>query len=159
MKEIPLTQGKVALVDDEYFEELSKYKWFYAQGYAKTNYFINGLRRSLPMHRYILKTPKGMETDHINLNKLDNRKINLRIATTKQNSQNKKPKKHSSIYKGVFWEKETNKWRSLIQVNKKQISLGRFENELEAVKVYNENAIKYFGEFAYLNKIQGETND
>jgi hypothetical protein len=91
MKEIPLTKGKVALVDDEDFEEVSKVTWYlvkirntcYAHGYVKPP-----SKKMEYMHRLILKTPEDMETDHINGNGLDNRKENLRVVTHRQNMQN-----------------------------------------------------------------------
>jgi hypothetical protein len=91
MKEIPLTKGKVALVDDEDFEEVSKVTWYlvkirntcYAHGYVKPP-----SKKMEYMNRLILKTPEDMETDHINGNGLDNRKENLRVVTHRQNMQN-----------------------------------------------------------------------
>ena len=152
MKEIKLTQGKVALVDDEDYDKLVELKWFYHTGYASSNMWIDGKRKTAKMHRVIMNNPKGFMIDHINHDTLDNRKENLRLVTNQQNLFNQKLKKHSSKYKGVTWYETHKKWCVRIRFNK-SIYLGLFEDEKEAGRVYNENAIKYFGEFALLNDI------
>ena len=140
-KEIPLTQGKVALVDDDDYEELSKYKWCvkkrshtcYAKRSSKT---VSGIRHTILMHTVILETPKGMETDHINGNGLDNRKENLRIVTRRGNAQNRRVKK-TSKYIGVTRMSDCNRWRAQICINgKKGLNLGLFENEIDAANAY-----------------------
>lgn len=147
MKEIILKSGEKALVDDEDYELLNKFKWQYQLGYAVRNIKVY-------MHRDIIKTEEGLETDHINGNKLDNRKENLRKVTQSQNQANrKKGKNKSSIYKGVIWHKRRNHWLAQITINRKKIYLGSFNNEIDAAKAYNEAAIKYFGEFARLNEV------
>lgn len=156
MKKIKLTQGKVALVDDEDFEELNKHKWFiYSIGYAARYIRINKTKRKMiSMHRIIMGRPAGMEVDHINHNILDNRKKNLRIVTHGQNMYNMKlSKSNTSGYKGVSWSKTAKKWSGLIQVNNKSIWLGNFKIKEDAAMAYNEAARKYHGEFAKLNKI------
>ena len=98
MKEIILTQGKVALVDDEDYEMINKFKWFFHTGYASTNITEKGRQRTIKMHRYILNAQKGFMVDHINHNTIDNRKENLRISTNQQNLFNQKIKNiHLSI--------------------------------------------------------------
>ena len=93
--------------------------------------------------------------DHVNNNKLDNRKENLRIITRKQNSMNRTSAKNSSSkYIGVCFNKKHNKWQSYITVNKKQIKLGYFENENDAAKARNKATLKYFGEHGNLNIIK-----
>ena len=93
------------------------------------------------------------QIDHINRNPSDNRIENLRECTQSQNCMNsrKKRKGFSSKYKGVCWYKPSKKWQAVIQLNKKQIYLGRFDTKIEAAKVYDEKAIELFGEFAKLN--------
>lgn len=154
-KEIILTQNKITIVDDEDFERLNKFKWhahstphiFYA---ART--FNN---KMIYMHRYIMKTEGKLQVDHINGNPLDNRKSNLRIVTQKQNTRNSKMKNtNTSGYKGVYWYKRSKKWCTHIHVDGKTINLGYFDDKNDAAKVYNEAAIKYFGEFAKLNIIK-----
>lgn len=99
-------------------------------------------------------TPKGMDTDHIDGNKLNNQKTNLRIATRTENARNQRPVRGgSSQYKGVGWHKAANKWRADIRINGELKYLGLFTDEIQAAKSYNEAATKYFGEFAQINKL------
>lgn len=131
MKRIKLTQGKFAIVDDEDFEFLNQWKWFYSNGYAMRNKEDKtGLIR---LHRVINQTPKGFLTDHINRNKLDNRKSNLRSVTKSQNEHNTIARKNSkSGIKNVIWENRRNRWRVEMMVNKEKIFLGYFSSLKEA---------------------------
>jgi hypothetical protein len=160
MKQICITRGLVALVDDCDFESLSKFKWCASKGNS-TFYAVrkertegNG-RTTVKMHRQILGLSKGdgIYVDHRNHNGLDNRRENLRACTLSQNSCNQhiqiRPK--SSQYKGVCWDNKRNKWRALIAVNRKRIYLGWFTSEIEAAKAYDQAAVKHHGEFAYVN--------
>jgi len=154
-KLIPLTQGQFAMVDDDMFDELMKYKWYankYHSGdfYAKRALWEDNKRKKIIMHRVIMNAPKEMVIDHINHNTLDNRKDNLRLCTIAENSQNSRtPKNNTSGYKGVSWHKPTNKYRSKITVNKKIHYLGSFDCPKEAHKAYCTAAKKYHGEFRY----------
>lgn len=157
-KEIPLTQGKVALVDAEDYDWLNQWKWYASKQkngsfYAMRRIKENGKRFPVLMHRIIIKTPKNMETDHINRNGLDNRKYNLRICTNSQNQMNRgKPKNNKSGYKGVYWNKKDKRWRAEIMVNQHLNFLGNFSMKEDAALAYNKAAIKHYGEFAYQNK-------
>lgn len=161
MREILLNQGKVAIVDDSDYEFLNQFKWHAHQNHGRNWYverLINqdGKRKELFMHRVILNAPKGMETDHINGDGLDNRRCNLRICTTSENQQNQRVQSRakSSKFKGVSWRAREQKWRAGIQIHTKQIMLGYFVSEIKAALAYDEAAKKYFGEFAKTNFIE-----
>lgn len=153
MREILLTQGKVVLVSDEDYEELNKHKW-YAYKCANTFYAQRtltigvGKYRTVRMHSIVMKTPKRMETDHINGNGLDNRRENLRVCTRSENLMNQKRGiNNTSGYKGVSWHKGTEKWQSKIAAKGKRIYLGLFKEKEEAHKAYCEASKRYHGEF------------
>lgn len=106
------------------------------------------------MHRHILSARKGQKVDHINRNSLDNRKSNLRLASSSQNAANSKRLKNSkSLYRGVSWDSRCQKWLAQIQVKRKNLFLGRFHCIKQAAKAYNSAAIEFFGEYARLNPI------
>jgi len=149
MKKISLSQGKVAVIDDEDFAEINKYKWYFDNGYAIRNITVGEKRTRLSMHRFILKVKKGIEVDHKNGYGLDNRKENIRICTRSQNNINKgKYKSNISGFKGV--SESQKKWKAQIQINGKKIDLGRFKTKEIAYKIYCEAAIKYHGEFSHI---------
>ena len=131
MKFIPLTKEKFATVDNVDFFKLRKYNWYFSKnGYAIAR--ING--KPTYMHSIINKTKKGLHTDHINRNKLDNRKDNLRSATCSQNLLNSKTyHTNNSGHRGVFWYERYKKWEVYISVNKKRIYLGRFKKLNDAI--------------------------
>lgn len=134
MKYIQLTKGKQAIVDDEDFEYLSQWKWHYSEpGYA----LHWDKRKKVYMHRLVNKTSIGLQTDHINKNKLDNRKFNLRSVTHQGNSINRPLiKSNRSGYTGVSWDKSVKKWASYIYRNYKKRHLGYFINKEDAVIAY-----------------------
>ena len=113
------------------------------------------LRTNIQLHHLILGKPqKGMVTDHINHNGLDNRKENLRFATCRQNNANVRSRKNSSSqYLGVCWDKEGKKWRVVVIVNGKSQHVGRFICEHQAALAYNKKAKELYGEYANLNVI------
>jgi hypothetical protein len=159
MKRIKLTQSKFALVDDEDYEYLNQWNW-YAQKddktcYAKRSYSIgNGKQKTIYMHRVIAERMGIHNPDHIDIDGLNNQRNNLREATDNQNKANRTLfKNNTSGYKGVSWNKYNKKWVAYIRVNKKRIHLGYFNDIKDAARAYNEAAIKYFGEFAVLNKV------
>lgn len=158
-KKIQLTQGKFALVDAEDFEKLSKYSWcFDGRNYAVRNKWDkkNKIGKIVYMHRELFGVDIGKYVDHINGNQLDNRKENLRIVTHAENIRNQKvnPKRGRSKYKGVYWNKEKNKWQAQITFNYKCKSLGRFFKEKDAAIAYNHAAKELFGEYANLNIVE-----
>lgn len=151
---IPLTQGKYAIVDTEDYEYLSQWKWQALEGidtyYAVRKKKWGSRYKTLMMHRVILNTPLGMDTDHRNHNGLDNRKQNIRVCTRAENRQNQRPqKKGTSKYKGV--RRPKNKWLAEIRTHSKSIHLGSYEIEIDAAKAYDAKAKELFGEFACTN--------
>lgn len=153
MKEIPLTQGKIALVDDEDFEYLNQWKWC-VDIRANTCYALrrglgfDGKLTTLRMHKAILPTSKGQEIDHINTNGLDNRRINLRVCSHGENQINRSYKSKSG-YRGV--RKLKSGWQAYITKNNIFIHLGMFQTDVEAAARYNDAALIYHGNFSRLN--------
>jgi len=151
MKEIFLTQGKVALVDDGMFEELNQRKWYahkeYNTFYAiRQSPQIKGKRCLIYMHHAIIGfPPKGFETDHKNGVGLDNQRHNLRFVTCRQNQQNRKNQKKTSQYSGVYWDKDRQKWVAQIRINGIKKKLGHFKIEREAFEIYCQ-AVEAIGE-------------
>lgn len=121
----------------------------YSDGYGRIT--IN--KKLQLVHRLITNATNGDIVDHINNNKLDNRKQNLRIVNHSINNQNIKKKGGTSIYKGVFYLEKTNNWKVNIQFNKKRIYLGIFDNEKNAGLAYNKKAIELYGNNCMLNII------
>lgn len=157
MKEIKLTQGQVALVDDEDFERVNQFKWFaHNTGYAfraVRNIRVNGKRQTQTLHGFIMgDNPLKLDIDHANLIPLDCQKHNLRFCTQSQNCANRGPfKKGSSKYKGVSFVPHINKYVSRIQKDKKLLILGYYIDEVEAAKAYDRKAKELFGQFARVN--------
>ncbi len=155
MKEVQLTRGKVALVDDEDFESVSRFCWrFDGRGYAITSKFLGRIggkqqMAGMSLHRLIMRPPKGLDVDHINHDGLDCRRVNMRVCTRSQNHQNRAKTRGTSKFKGVSWHKGA--WRATIVLDHKQINLGLFDNEAEAGMAYDAKARELFGEFAHLN--------
>ena len=151
-KEIKITQGKVALVDDEDYEELYKYKWYALLNrktwYAgRTESYANGKRHNLVMHREILGLVRddGKLTDHRNRNGLDKRRSNLRIVDYVLSNRNRGGHKdNTSGYNGVYWHKRTGKWVARIQINCKQINLGYYDNINDAIEARRKAELEYW---------------
>lgn len=152
MKTIELVSGEVAIVDDEDYEELNKHSWCYCRGYAKRSIYTTDKKTTICMHRVILNTPDSMETDHINCNKLDNRKENLRVCTHAENQCNKrKAKNNTSGHKGVSIR--DGKFIPHIKHNNKQLYLGTYNTLEQAAEIYNNKAKELFGKFVYQDTI------
>ncbi len=156
MKEISLSKGLIALVDDADYEELSKYKWYASMNrkhYARRHHMVNGKKSKLYMHRQILGiTDKKIFVDHIDGNGLNNQRSNLRAATHSENLANvNKRLGTSSKFRGVNFKKATSKWQVQIQHQGKLHFVGSFVDEVEAAKAYDKKAVELFGEFAKLN--------
>lgn len=155
-----LTNGKYALVDNDSFDYLNQWNWNMArEGYARRSQYMGKSKEGkyksdvLLMHRVIMNPPKGMIVDHINGDKLDNRRENMRNCSQADNLHNTRNlmRNNTSGYKGVSWDKTNQKWRAYIALNRKQKHLGYFDTKEEAAEAYFVAAKKLFGEYAYQN--------
>jgi hypothetical protein len=160
MKKIALTRGFESLVDDEDYDKLNKYKWYCnKRGYAVRSDYSGSKTSNVKMHRFIMNTPFGMETDHINGDKLDNRRSNLRICTHSQNSKNRKINSNSSCgLKGVtrYVAKLPSgnlykSWVAAICLNGKRIYIGSFKTPELAHEAYVKKSLELHGEFSRIN--------
>ena len=156
MKEIQLTQGKIALVSDEDYENVNEYKWCASKA-GKTFYAVRGDNKSTQaMHRFIfgLKNGEKKDVDHIDMNGLNNQRENIRVCSRSENKRNVPPLKNkTSKYKGVFKGKSHSNWQCQITINGVLMHLGSFKDEVEAAKAYNKKAKDFHGEFAQLNSL------
>jgi len=150
MRELTLTKGAVTLVDDEDFDELNNNKWCLStNGYAHRSFDLNRKRTHLYLHRVIAKPSQGMEVDHINGDKLDNRKCNLRVCTSSQNKCNRVTRKKTvSGFKGVRRSGTTSKWKAQINKDGVAYNLGLFDDPAAAFEAYKEKAKELHGEYA-----------
>jgi len=158
MNKIKLTQNQHALVDDDDFAELDKYKWYACWNKVMKSFYAmrkipigNNKRVTVSMHRVIMCPPEKLVVDHIDHNTLDNRKSNLRICTQSQNLINRRTfkKNNTTNVLGVCWHKNNKKWVAYIGINKKRIYLGCFNNTEEANIARKDAVKKYHGEFAF----------
>lgn len=154
MKEIKLTQGKIAIVDDEDFEWLNQFKWYAHKRtntwYAVRNIWVENRRTAISMHREIMGASKGQEIDHRNGDGLYNLKVNLRFCTCQQNQFNRIFARRDSNLniKGVGYHEKAKKFQASIRINGKKIYLGIYAVLGDADSAYRIAEEKYFGEFA-----------
>ncbi len=163
MKEIPLTKGLFALVDDEDYEFLNQWKWCAqvrddGKDASACRHVPSGVekpkQKRIYMHRLLLGAIGQKFGDHIDGNGLNNQKRNLRPATNGQNLANsRKYTTNTSGFKGVDWHQKH--WRAAIRVNQKKKFLGHFDDKLAAARAYDLSAISTFGEFAKTNSSMG----
>ena len=156
MKRIPLTRGKVALVDDDVYDYLMQWTWYARK--SRSTYYATRKSKSpqggcVQMHRVFMGAKKGQLVDHANGNGLDNRICNSRRCNHRQNMWNqcKMRRTTSSTYKGVSWQKQMNKWEAYIRHKGKHIYLGCYREEDDAARAYDAKARELFGVFARPN--------
>lgn len=154
--------GLKVLMDVEDVQILVDYTWYKHHNKNNNTIYMRGwnknTRKKEMMHRVIIKAEKGKQVDHINGNTLDNRKSNLRICNHAENIRNRGQRKNSNTkHKGVF--KSGKKWGANIGYENNRYYLGVFETQKEASLAYNKAALKYHGEFAQLNTVEGGKSD
>lgn len=160
MREIPLTKGYCAQVDDEDYEELVTHKW---KAHIRDEHHIYAVRSfkkggrkgtwiAIQMHRVITHAGPRVVVDHINGNTLDNRRGNLRVCEQKFNAMNRRSHAEKTCrFKGVLLDKKSGLWVAAIRKDGHRKSLGYFDRDIDAALAYNIAAIEMFGEFALLN--------
>lgn len=155
VREIIISNGLVALIDDEDFDRVSSFHWV-ALRKLYTWYAQTGVRPRIRLHQFILGKIPGLEIDHIDGNGLNCQHSNLRHCTHSQNMQNRRLRSRDAPYKGVEFHKDGGyeRWHASIRANGKAIHLGYFLSAEEAARAYNEAAVKYFGQYAGLNEIK-----
>ncbi len=157
-----ISKGKeyTCLYDEQDHELICKYKWHISDGYLRRSESVNGRTSGKKFHREIFNlTDSKLEVDHINHDKADNRRCNLRITTHRNNSKNRSSKKNAtSKYLGVHLQKCNNKiygtyqyFQARIRTDYELKYIGVFKNEEDAARAYDEAAKKYHGKFANLN--------
>lgn len=158
-RKIPLTgkygQGKYALVSEEDYEELAQYKWRVGtHGYAMRAKWNpeKGNNDCVLMHREIAKPSKGLMVDHVDMDKLNNTRGNLRVVNKSQNTTNALSRKgSSSMYKGVTYNKRSGKWAVELTKDYVKHYVGLFSDEVEAARACDTKAVELFGDYARLN--------
>jgi hypothetical protein len=148
VKRIPLTRGLFAIVDDEDFDALVQFKWCVAgSGYAATA----RNRKITYMHRVLLDAPNGVEVDHINGDRLDNRRINLRLCTKSQNNQARRTQPGASGFIGVSWYAPRHTWCARVYANGRKVYCRYFTTPEAAARARDAAAREHHGDFARLN--------
>lgn len=164
MREVPLTKGLFALVDDADFDRVATFRWYaFRRGrlwHAARSVKRKGKRSTIHMHRWLLDAPNGVEVDHRDGNGLNNTRENLRLCTHGQNAINHRRSfsSKSSRFHGVCWHARSQRWRVVICAGEKtssgrarQIYVGVYRYEIDAARAYDRAAIRHHGEFAVTN--------
>lgn len=159
MAEIILKNGSFLIDDDDLFLLLLYRKpWINENGYVVMCPRGKGHTKTVRLHRIVMQAPTGMEVDHINGIRTDNRKENLRLCTTAENRRNSRIRNDGkSGYKGVSFfsnpQKRKKRWEAYINVDGKRIKLGYFKTAIEAARAYDTAAKKHFGDYAKINGV------
>ena len=150
---LELSRGKRTEVSVEDFEYLNQWKWSYGtRGYAFKSFTVRGKKKTITLHRFLLKPRKGEYVDHVNGDRLDNRRFNLRLCTSGQNNQNSKQRAHSQqFFKGVRPTEGSSTWAARIRYEGKERWIGSFKNPIHAAVAYDLWAVYLFGSFARTN--------
>ncbi len=146
-----LTKGQVTILDDEDYAVYSRWRWKALERVGCYYAIRTPQSGGIYLHRAITACPSGLCVDHIDGDTLNNQRSNLRIATSRQNSQNMKKRAGSSVFKGVHIQPRDNLWVARIRVNGRALWLGSHHEEVDAARAYDKAAREHFGEFARLN--------
>lgn len=143
--------GLLAQLDDADHGYFSQWTWYVdSKGYAKRDIQVAGRKYPRKLHRLVADAPDGVIVDHINGDKLDNRRENLRLVTPRQNCLNRSANKGRK-YKGVYKNHKAATYTARINADGKSRYLGSFRDPIDAAKAYDEAAKEYFGDYARLN--------
>lgn len=145
--------GAVTVVDDEDYPFISQWNWRLSDnGYAIRHVSHQGKKYVIRMHRVLAGAPEGAQVDHVNGDRLDNRRANLRLATNRENSCNRNRRRKVLVrLKGVYQTRSGNRWYSRIRVSGRAIYLGTFDSKEDAARAYDKAAKMHHGRFAVLN--------
>jgi hypothetical protein len=151
MKILVSVEGTECVVDDDVFEWASTKRW----RINDSGYFVcGGGNNKKRLHRLIMNEPEGFDIDHVNGNKLDNLRSNLRICSRQENNYNRGVRSDNTTgFRGVWFDKRTGRFRCEIKKEGKKYSLGTYKTAAEAANAYNYKATELFGEFAWLNEV------
>lgn len=161
MKIIKLTKNRFAVVDDADYDRVRKHVWYARKNqtgnwYAATTIRINGKRKQIHMHKFLLNIMGRYPlVDHVDRDGLNNRRCNLRISTHQQNTRHsvKRRGHYTSIHKGVCWSSSDRRWLCQVGLGNRKMYRKMFKNEIDAAKEYNRIAREVFGSYAILNDV------
>lgn len=150
MKKIFLGNGNYTIVDNDDYDKFNKFKWYLNGSGSVIGRMKRGAGKLFHLHRIIIDAPPDMQVDHINRNRLDNRKVNLRLATQLENNWNQAAQKNCKTgVKGVYWRPERKRWRAVFRYKGKLIIDKMYKNFDDAVNIRTKTAIEFQKEFAF----------
>jgi hypothetical protein len=151
VKQISIAGGVCAYVDAADFDWINRRNWCLYNGYAARR----EKGKTIYLHRAIMQPPQGMVVDHVNHNRLDDTRANLKVCTQRENLRNSEKRRGTaSRFRGLYFEKRTGKWCARIKFEGGYIYIGSFADEIEAARAHDRAAVAYFGEFARLNFLE-----